>query len=188
MRRVQVIDLAPVAPLEITEHRILLRQCPRCGKRVLPQPVGLDAGRIGRSRFGPRLIAAIATMWTAERLPIRVIQERLQREYGLVIRQGGIVGLLQRMAAAGERTYQQIQQEVQTSPVVYADETGWRENGQHTTVWTVSTSRQVYVSHGRRTNEAIDDILGADFGGTIVADCYAAIARSLSTGSPMDGS
>jgi transposase len=118
-------------------------------------------------------------MRTVERLPIRVIQERLQREYGLVISQGGIVGLLQRMAAAGQETYAQIQQEVRASRVVYADETGWRENGQHTTVWTVSTSQAVYVSHGRRTTEAIDGILGADFGGTIVADCYAAYDHFL---------
>jgi hypothetical protein len=179
VRRVQVIDLAPLAPLEITEHRILRRQCPRCRTRVLPMAVGREAGRIGRCRFGPRLIAAIATMRTVERLPIRVIQERLEREYGLAISQGGIVGLLQRMAAAGQTTYEQIQQEVRASRVVYADETGWRENGQHTTVWTVSTNRSVYVSHGRRTTEAIDGILGADFGGTIVADCYAAYDHFL---------
>lgn len=173
VRRVQVIDLAPVAPLEITEHRILRRQCPRCGRRVLPRRVGLDAGRIGQCRFGPRLIAALATMRTVERLPIRVIQERVRREYGLVISQGGIVGLLQRMTAAGQSAYDQLQQDVRASRVVHADETGWRENGQHTTVWTVSTSEQVYFAHGRRTTEAIDGILGADFAGTIVADCYA---------------
>src|SRR5579859_241714 len=84
-RRVQVIDLPVVAPLEITEHRIMRRQCPRCGKRVLPKPVGLEARRLGRCRFGPRLIAAIATMATVERLPGRLIQERLEREYGLRI-------------------------------------------------------------------------------------------------------
>ncbi len=55
----------------------------------------------------------------------------------------------------------------------------WRENGQHTTVWTVSTSQLISVHHGRRTNEAIDLILGADFGGTIVADCYAAYNHFL---------
>jgi Transposase IS66 family len=37
----------------------------------------------------------------------------------------------------------------------------------------------VYVHHGRRTNEAIDGILGADFEGTIVADCYAAYNHFL---------
>jgi DNA-directed RNA polymerase subunit RPC12/RpoP len=173
-RRVQVIDLPPMAPLEITEHRILRRGCPRCGKRVLPKPVGIEAGRIGRCRFGPRLLAAIATMATVERLPGRVIQDRLKREYGLVISHGGIIGLLRRTAAAGQPAYEQLQQDVRASPVVHADETGWREDGQHTTVWTVSTSQVVSVHHGRRTTEAIDGILGADFGGTIVADCYAA--------------
>ena len=174
VRRVQVIDLAPVAPLEITEHRIIRRRCPRCGKRVLPKPVGLEAGRMGRCRFGPRLIAAIATMRTVERLPIGVIQERLRREYSLGISRGGIVGLLERMAAAGRPAYHQLQADVRASPVVHADETGWRERGQHTPVWTTSTAQLVYVHHGRRTNEEIDGILGADFGGTIVADCYAA--------------
>jgi transposase len=178
-RRIQVIDLPVVAPLEITEHRIVRRQCPRCGKRVLPPPVGQEAGRIGRCRFGPRLLAVIATMATVERLPGRLIQERLQREYGLTISHGGIIGLLQRMAAVGALAYEQLQKDVRASPVVHADETGWREAGQHTTVWTVSTSRLVYVSHGRRTSAAIDDILGADFGGTIVADCYAAYNHFL---------
>ncbi len=174
VRRVQVIELPVVAPLEITEHRILRRQCPRCGKRVLPKPVGLEAGRLGRCRFGPRLLAAIAVMATVERLPGRMIQERLRREYGLLISQGGIRGLLARMARAGRPAYDQIQQDVRASPVAQADETGWRENGQHTTIWTVSTTQQIYVHHGRRTNEEIDGILGADYGGTIVADCYAA--------------
>ena len=178
-RRMQVIDLPPVAPLEITEHRVLRRQCPRCGKRVLPPPVGREAGRIGRCRFGPRLLATIATMATLERLPGRLIQQRLAREYGLTISHGGIIGLLHRMAAAGQPIYEHLQQEIRASPVVHADETGWRETGQHTTVWTASTSHLVYVSHGRRTNEAIDGILGADFGGTIVADCYAAYDHFL---------
>lgn len=178
-RRIQVIDLPVVAPLEITEHRVIRRQCPRCGKRVLPTPVGLEAGRIGRSRFGPRLIAAIATMATVERLPGRLIQDRLKREYGLRISHGGIIGLLHRMAAAGQPIYEQLQQDVRASPVIHADETGWREAGQHTTVWTVSTSHLVYVSHGRRTSAAIDGILGVDFGGTIVADCYAAYNHFL---------
>lgn len=174
VRRVQVTDLPPVAPLEITEHRILRRQCPQCGTRVLPPPVGREARRLGQSPFGPRLTAAIATMRMVERLPIRVIQDRLRRESGLMISVGGIVGQLERMATAGQDVYDQLQQDIRGSPVVHADETGWRENGQHTTVWTTSTSQTVYVHHGRRTNEEIDGILGADFGGTIVADCYAA--------------
>lgn len=173
-RRIQVIDLPPVAPLEITEHRIIRRQCPRCGMRVLPDPVGTEAGRIGRRRFGPRLMAAMTIMATVERLPGRMIQERLWREYGLRLSHGAIIGLLKRMAQAGQPAYDQLQREARASPVIHADETGWRENGQHTTVWIVTTPQLLLVHHGRRTNQEIDGILGADFAGTIVADCYAA--------------
>jgi len=180
-RRVQVIDLPPVAPLEITEHRIIRRQCTRCGKQVLPPPVERAVGRLGQCRFGPRLIPALAGMATREHLPVRMMEERLQREYGLTISLGGIIGLLSRMADTATPTYQHLQADVRASPVVHADETGWRENGQHTTIWTVSTAQTAYVHHGRRTNEAIDAILGTDFGGTIVADCYAAYDHFLTT-------
>lgn len=178
-RRVQVIDLPPVAPLEVTEHRLLRRHCPRCGLRSLPPPVGREAGRIGRSCFGPRLLAAIATMATVERLPGRVICDRLRREYGLVISHGGLHGLLARMATAAQPTYAALQAAIRASPVVHADETGWRENGQHTTVWTTCTAQTVSVHHGRRTNAEIDGILGADFGGTLVTDCYGAYQHFL---------
>lgn len=173
-RRVQVIDLPLVAPLEVTEHRIIRRQCPSCKLRVLPRPPGAEAERVGRCRFGPRLMAAMTTMATVERLTGRMIQSRLEREYGLVISHGTIVELLHRMARASTPTYEQLQQDVRGSPVVYADETGWRQNGKPTTVWTVSTQETIYVHHGRRTNEEIDGILTADFAGTIVSDCYAA--------------
>lgn len=178
-RRIQVIDLPPLAPLEITEHRIIRRQCTRCGKRVLPPPVGQGAGRLGQCRFGPRLIAAVTVMATREHLPVRMIQERLQREYGVTISLGGIMGLLYRMVRAGTPTYRQLQADVRASRVVHADETGWRETGQHTTIWTLSTAQTVYVHHGRRTNAEIDGLLGADYGGTIVADCYAAYDHFL---------
>lgn len=178
-RRVQVIDLPPMAPGEITEHRLLRRRCPRCRRQVLPPPPGREARRIGQCRFGPRLIAAITVMATVERLPTRMIQDRLNREYGLSISLGGITKLLTRMADTASSTYDRLQADVQASPVVHADETGWRENGQHTTIWTVSTARTVYVQHGRRTNEQIDAILGPDYGGTIVADCYAAYDHFL---------
>lgn len=88
---------------------MLRRQCPRCGLRSVPPPVGLAAGRLGRCCFGPRLLAAIATMATVERLPARVICDRLRREYGLVVSHGALGALLARMAAAGQPTYAALQ-------------------------------------------------------------------------------
>jgi hypothetical protein len=113
-------------------------------------------------------------MATIERLPGRMICDRLRRDYGLQISHGGMIGLLTRMAAAGRPVDEELGHAVRASAVVNADETGWREHGQHSTVWSLSTPSSVVVYHGRRSNAASDGILGADFGGTIVADCYAA--------------
>lgn len=105
-----------------------------------------------------------------------MIQERLQREYGVTISLGGIMGLLYRVVRAGTPTYRQLQADVRASAVVHADETGWRETGQHSqrvpcsvrrpaeAIWALSTAHTVYVHHGRRTNEEIDGILGANNG------------------------
>jgi len=173
-RRVEVIELPPPVPVVVTDHVLVPRQCPGCGTRVPPTlPTGV-AGRVDRCRLGPRLLAQLATMAIVERLLVREIQRRLLHTFQFGLSLGGITGALEQVARQSAPAYAQLQQDIRGSPVVHADETGWRENGQQRTVWTVSTTQTVYVQHGRRTNAEIDGILGADFGGTIVADCYAA--------------
>jgi hypothetical protein len=173
--RAQVIDLPPRQRACVTEHVRLARHCPHCRRRVLPPPAGSPAQRIGRRRFGPRLIAAVVTMRTVERLPIRQIQARLEREYDLHLSDGGITGLLQVAAARAGPAYAAIGQQVRASPVVHSDETGWREDGVPGYIWTISTgdARYFHFDH-RRSGEVADAILGDDFAGILVSDFYAA--------------
>ena len=60
------------------------------------------------------------------------------------------------------------------SPVVHADETGWRENGVNGYVWTFSTPTERYFLRRGRNKEVVDEALGADFAGALVSDFYAA--------------
>jgi len=55
-RRVQVIELPAPAPVRVTEHALWRRQCPSCHRRVLPPGPDAGIGRMGRCRFGPRLL------------------------------------------------------------------------------------------------------------------------------------
>lgn len=174
-RRVQVIELPPSQPAIVTEHVLLRRQCPGCQKRVLPSLPGVMAGRVGRCRFGPRLLAQVATMATVERLPLRLIQERLQRHHGVHLSRGGIVGLLRQVARSAQPAYQSLQAQVRASPVVHADETGWREDGIPGFVWTLSTPTTcLFHRDPHRSGAVIDDLLGTPFGGTLVTDFYGA--------------
>src|SRR5579864_1847902 len=172
-RRVQVTDLPAQQRAVVTEHRMVARTCPVCRRRVLPAPV--RAGRVGQSRFGPRLIAAVATMHAVERLPGAQIQARLTREYGLDISHGGLIGLLHLAARHLDGHYQEILQTIRGSPVAQADETGWREDGMNGYLWMLRCADAVYFRRDeRRTAAACDRLLGASFGGTLVTDFYAA--------------
>jgi transposase len=174
-RRLQVIELPPAQPAIVTEHVLLRRQCPGCQKRVLPALPGVLAGRVGRCRFGPRLLAQVATMATVERLPLRLIQERLQRQHNLHLSRGGIVGLLRHVARSSQPVYQSLQAQVRASPVVHADETGWREDGIPGFVWTLSTPTTcLFHRDPHRSGAVIDELLGTTFGGTLVTDFYSA--------------
>src|SRR5918911_2322506 len=174
-RRLQVIELPVQQRVQVIEHALLARRCPVCRCRVLPPPPAAEAGRIGHSRFGPRLLALVATMATVERLPIQHIQERLAREYDLWLSHGGIVGLLRLVAEQGKDAYEQLQQDIRGSPVVHADETGWRQDGVPGFIWSFSTPTTRYYHYDpSRAGTVPDAVVGADFGGTLVTDFYAA--------------
>ena len=174
-RRVQLIELPPPRPVVVTEHELLARTCPECGRRVTAASPGLEAGRIGRCRFGSRLLTAVALMATVERLPQHLIQQRLARDYGLRLSEGGVVGLLQRVAERAQPVMATLQAEARASPVVHMDETGWRENGCNGYLWLVHTPTLALLTRDpHRSMDVPDRLLGEDFGGTLVTDFYAA--------------
>ena len=64
---------------------------------------------------------------------------------------------------------------MRSSPVVAADETGWRERGsQRLFVWTFNTPTERYFVRRGRGKQVVDEVLGDGFGGVLVSDFYAA--------------
>src|SRR5579884_146429 len=66
---------------------------------------------------------------------------------------------------------------MRASPVVHADETGWREAGHNGYAWTFSTPTERYFTHGNRGKEMVDEALGEEFRGVLVSDFYAAYSH-----------
>ncbi len=63
---------------------------------------------------------------------------------------------------------------IRGSPVVHADETGWRQDGVNGSVWTFSTPTERYFISRGRNKEVVDEVLGESFDGVLVSDFYAA--------------
>ena len=171
-RRREVIEIA-CAPAMVTEHVYLEQQCARCGRRSTPK-VDLAGIVSGRQRLGVGLVATIAALRAAGRLPNATLQWYLATFHQLHLSEGAIVAAQQRVAAAGATERAAILAAIRGAPTVHGDETGWRENGTNRYAWSCSTPTERYFLFGGRHKEMVDAVLDQTFHGTLVSDFYAA--------------
>ena len=141
----EVIEL-PQVPVQVTEHAYIARACPQCQRRWVPS-AELDEVVMGQQRLGINLVSLIAALREEARLPFRTIQWYLAAVHGLRLSVGAIVAATQRAADRAQGMMTDIVERIRGSPVVHADETGWREDGHNGYVWTFSTPTQRYFPH-----------------------------------------
>jgi transposase len=173
VKRTREVIEVPVVPVVVTEHVYLARRCPCCRKTWAP-PAELGGVVDGRQRFGVGLVSLIATLREELRLPIKLIAWHLRTLHGLTLSPGAIVALLQRVAARGRAAVARIRAGIRASPVVHADETGWREAGRNGYAWTLSTPEARYFVRGSRAKATLEAALGTDYAGVLVSDFYKA--------------
>jgi transposase len=170
-RRRQVIDI-PVGPYVVRDHVILRRHCGVCRRDHTPKP-DLSGEVLGRSRVSIRIMALVAHLRTACRLPVESIQELLRALYKLSLSVGEITGILHRVAKRGQAVHDGLLAEIRASSVVHADETGWREDGINGYLWTFSTPTVRWFTRTQTRGSIVPlEVLGEGFAGTVVADFY----------------
>ena len=168
----EVIEL-PVVPVQVTEHVFIARTCPACRRRCTP-PAELDGVVLGQQRLGVNLISRIATLREEGRLPIRSVQWYLRTVHQLSLSVGAIVSAIHQTAQQAQPAVAGMVDRIRASPVVHADETGWRQNGNNGYVWTFSTPTERYFLRRGRGKAVVDEALGESFSGVLVSDFYAA--------------
>jgi len=158
--RRQVIEL-PAVKVEHVEHVVVARRCERCQKAWAPEQE-VRSLVLGQQRVGVSVQAEVALLREECRLPFRVVQQYLNRRWGLSLSVGAIVRMVQRVAERGREEYEQLNEQIRASPVVNGDETGWREEGQNGYLWSFSTPTQRYFLYRRtRSGTVVEEVLGA---------------------------
>ena len=168
----EVIEL-PVAPVEVTEHVLVARICPVCQRRRLPKEA-LQGVVLGQQRLGVNLVSLMVTLREEGRLPLGTIQWYLKTVHQLDLSLGAIVWAIYAVARQGQPAVRGILEQVRASPVVHADESGWRQDGANGYVWTFSTPSERYFLRRGRDKGVVDEVLDPSFGGVLVSDFYAA--------------
>jgi hypothetical protein len=171
--RRQVISL-PRIRVRVTEHVVIERKCDRCGQSWRPR-LDLSKEVVGQQRVGVSVQSEVAVLREGCRLTYRMIQRYLAQCRGLHLSVGELVILTRGVAERGRAEYEALRQEVLASPVVNADETGWREDGQNGYLWSFSTPRVRYFLYRKsRAGTVVEEVLGEEFGGVLVSDFYGA--------------
>ncbi len=169
--RRQVFDL-PVLKLEVTEHRLLRKCCPRCGAINTGQfPCEVTPG----VHYGPRLKSLAVYLVNYHLLPWQRTCELLADLLGQPLAAGTLASALQQCAVELEETEQEIQQAITRAAVGHFDETGCYIGGRREWLHVASTkSLTHYATHPQRGSAATTAIgILPAFAGRAIHDAFA---------------
>lgn len=159
------IDLAPHKIIK--QYTITRHWCPTCETFVKSNQVP-PIHRIGLNVLGYILYSRYRL-----RLPLNKIKESLQDLHDFQISEGEITAKLKEARVFFDSDYDVIIELIQTAKVVYADETGWRMNGENWWLWVFVTKDGVrYLIEHSRGGGVPREALGKKRDRVIVSDGY----------------
>lgn len=162
-----------IAPRKIVRKYVITRHwCGNCETFVRSSQIP-PISRIGLNVMGYILYARYRL-----RLPFRKIQESLMDLHNFHISEGEISTQLQEAEKLFGKDHEAIMEVIKQAKVVYADETGWRMNGENWWLWVFKTKEGVrYMIEESRGRGVAENALGEKSDRVIVSDGYAAYSK-----------
>lgn len=162
-------DIALKPRPTVTKHTITRHWCSHCETYVKSPDVPLIT-RIGINTMGYVLYARYRL-----RLPMGKIKDSLSDLYDFKISEGEIVAVLKDAEQLFGKDYESLTVLIQEAKAVYADETGWRMDGQNWWLWVFATTEGTqYVIEDTRGQGVAAEALGDNPDRVIISDGYAA--------------
>jgi transposase len=163
----QVFDI-PMPKFEVTEHLSEVKEC-KCG-RVHYGEKGIHLP----VQYGNGVYSLAVYLNQYDFIPFKRQQEFWKELYGMNVSMGMLLKANQKCYTQLETTFQNIKEQVASSPVINNDETGIRCNGELKWIHTNSTNDFTYLEmHPNRGQEAIDEIgILQDYNGISIHDRY----------------
>jgi transposase len=162
------IDLPPPQSSVVTRYHVGWCWCRYCNKAVS------GGTKLSRSLYGPHLHARVSYWKYSLGLTLPKMQALLKEQYELDLSTGQLSALLKRSATCFDGMYEDIATTLLDQPGLYADETGWRMNGDNRWLWSFSSEEYSYYTiEASRGSKVVKKVLGEAYGGTLVSDFYA---------------
>ncbi len=144
--------------------------CDGCGASV--QQPGKD--EILNSRIGPYLRSTAVYLRNVIGISYRKVPQAIEEMFGISFTPAALIGFETVLAEKAEPVVDDIAKKLGSSDgPVHADETYWTLDGNRSYYWVHGDEKFLHFQfHTSRAGQVSRDILGDDFTGTLVTDCY----------------
>ena len=178
------VDIPPVKPV-VTRYVNHSGYCGHCKKRVRsqhPDQISTATGAAGVS-VGPRAKALGADLKHRLGVSYEKASDLLWTAFGLPVTRSGLCQADERLAKKAKPVYEKLAATLKECAAVHTDETGWRIGTLSAWLW-VFTNQEitVYAIRKSRGHEVVVDILGREFKGVLISDCFLAYDAKALTG------
>jgi transposase len=170
------IDLPEPKPV-ITRFRIPVTRCPACFRRVQGRHPDQTSDALGAAavQFGPRLLGFAADLKHRVGASYRKCSSVLLTLTGLVVCSAALVRSGHRLRRLVQPSYDCLVEAARQSAVQHVDETGWKIGGRSAWLWVFADAHAtLYRIRRSRGHEVVVEVLGDDFQGVLVSDCFLA--------------
>ena len=131
-------------------------------------------GEILGSRIGPALRSKAVYLRNVIGISYRKVPRAIEEMFGITFTPAALIGFEETLATLAEPLVDDIVKKLGSSEgAVHADETYWTLNGQRAYYWIHGNEKFIHFQFDTsRAGQVSRDVLGADFTGTLVTDCY----------------
>jgi hypothetical protein len=128
-----------------------------------------------QGRFGINLMVLVIFLKFIVRGVLRKTTGFLDASFALKLAPASVQAIIERAAKAGEAEYAALKSKIREARLLYIDETSFRVLGLNWWVWAFrSDTDLLLVIRNSRGNNVLEEILGKDYAGIVVCDCWRA--------------
>jgi transposase len=169
----------PTQPVR-RKFRIHKGACKGCGRRIRGRHrlQTSDATGAAQSQIGPNAQASIVYLNKRSGMSYGKIADFFKEANGIDLQPSTATRIVLRTADKLQAAYEEIRESIKNSKVITPDETGWRIGGRP--VWLhawVGDQATCYVIDPHRNADALEEVIGLDYSGTLVHDGFASYDR-----------
>ena len=171
------IDIPRPIPVTVTQFNIHVGHCEVCGQHVQGRHTEQTSDALGAAavQIGPNALGLAAELKHEMGLPYGKTAKVLSTATELDVQPSTLARASQRLATKCQPTYRRLILRLRQSAVAHVDETGWKVGGHSAWLWVFANDGvSVYVIDPSRAPEVGEEILGQDFPGILVSDCFLA--------------